>query len=395
MTRLMFGAGVADWAFATNGEGLAEPLGGVVVKCYPTETSADQCVDLQDLAGNTITQVVTSDGTDGRMIGSIPPFWGPDGVFELWASADSGPRAALLPVNLGSHLGPVRAQLDAHLSSINPNPHLTTLATLEDVDEASIAAAVDGQIPVYQASSGLWVAQTVAGVAGVVMLTTTQTISGAKTFDTGDPNTTRFLVKASEGQIADLAQAWSGADTGQGGAPQRTWYINEKGELRVIAARYNSVAVRIKGQPGQTAHVLEQTDTGNNPVAWWEPNGSWRAPNIGRTLIWAAAGALSAGAGKFSWYNDTGVPLTVRSTRATVGTAPTGASVICDVNVAGVTIYGTQANRPTIAATGLTSGKNVGMTSTSIPDGSRVTVDIDQVGSTTPGEDLVVQVEVW
>jgi len=125
--------------------------------------------------------------------------------------------------------------------------------------------------------------------------------------------------------------------------------------VRVIAAKANSVAVRIKGQPSQTAHPLEQTDTGNNPVAWWEPDGRWRAPNLGHTLTFTVAGTLTVATGKFRIYNDTGVTLTIRAVRASVNTAPTGAAIRVDVNKNGTTIFTTQGNRPNIAVSTNTS----------------------------------------
>lgn len=81
---------------------------------------------------------------------------------------------------------------------------------------------------------------------------------------------------------------------------------------------------------------------------------------------------------------------TIDHVRISVGSAPTGASIKVDVNLNGVTVFTTQANRPEIAIGGFTD--------TSIPDvtalvaGDYLTVDIDQVGSTYPGADLVVQV---
>jgi hypothetical protein len=48
-------------------------------------------------------------------------------------------------------------------------------------------------------------------------------------------------------------------------------------------------------------------------------------------------------------YNDTGEDLTVTGVRASVDTAPTGATLIVDVNLAGTTIFTTQASRPAIA----------------------------------------------
>jgi hypothetical protein len=43
---------------------------------------------------------------------------------------------------------------------------------------------------------------------------------------------------------------------------------------------------------------------------------------------------------------------TIRSVTAAVGTAPTGATLIADVNIDGTTVFTTQANRPTIAING-------------------------------------------
>lgn len=79
--------------------------------------------------------------------------------------------------------------------------------------------------------------------------------------------------------------------------------------------------------------------------------------------------------------------------RARASTAPTGSSLIVDVNKNGTTVFSTQANRPTIAA-----GANA--SSTTPPDvfslaaGDWISVDVDQVGSTVPGSDLVVVVTV-
>lgn len=62
-----------------------------------------------------------------------------------------------------------------------------------------------------------------------------------------------------------------------------------------------------------------------------------------------------------------------------------GSSAIFDVNVDGTTIFTTQANRPSCAATSYSG-------TLAVPDilvvyaGSYFTVDCDQIGSTTPGK---------
>jgi len=72
--------------------------------------------------------------------------------------------------------------------------------------------------------------------------------------------------------------------------------------------------------------------------------------------------------------------------------APTGADLIVDINKNGTTIFTTQANRPKISA-GSNSGESGTPNITSINKGDRLSVDTDQVGSTTPGgDDLLVTV---
>lgn len=112
---------------------------------------------------------------------------------------------------------------------------------------------------------------------------------------------------------------------------------------------------------------------------------------VGHTLVMSVAGNLTVAEGKHRIYNDTGVPLTIRAVRASVGTAPTGAPIRVDVNIDGTTIFTTSSNRPNIAVSEFTS-KVTNMDVTTLADGAYLTVDVDQVGSTVAGADLTVQV---
>jgi hypothetical protein len=106
------------------------------------------------------------------------------------------------------------------------------------------------------------------------------------------------------------------------------------------------------------------------------------------------AAVVSVGAHKLVFRS----PGTVLSVTAAVGTAPTGADLIVDVNKNGTTIFTTQANRPTIV-----DGNEI--SDPAVPDpledsgvltlapGDYLTVDVDQVGSSVPGADLTVTVE--
>lgn len=117
------------------------------------------------------------------------------------------------------------------------------------------------------------------------------------------------------------------------------------------------------------------------------------AEPLGRQVSerFSAGGVLTVGAGTSRVYNDRGRTLTFLGFRASVGTAPTGSAVIVDINKGGTTIFGTQANRPTIAATTFTATGGAASVTTWAA-GEYLTVDIDQIGSTVAGSNLVVQI---
>lgn len=71
--------------------------------------------------------------------------------------------------------------------------------------------------------------------------------------------------------------------------------------------------------------------------------------------------------------------------------APTGASIIVDINKNATTVFPAQAGRPTIAASANASAEVAPQVS-AVAAGEYLTVDIDQVGSTIPGGDLTVMV---
>ena len=72
--------------------------------------------------------------------------------------------------------------------------------------------------------------------------------------------------------------------------------------------------------------------------------------------------------------------------------APVGASVILDVNKGGTTIFTTQANRPTVAAAATTATLAGQPEVTSFSAGDVLSVDVDQVGSTTAGTGFCVAI---
>jgi hypothetical protein len=159
-------------------------------------------------------------------------------------------------------------------------------------------------------------------------------------------------------------------DTGYTGSQGIIGYTGSQGDLGYTGS------IGYTGSQGNIGYTGSKGDTGA----------------IGTTEIsFSIPGTLTTRTGTMRWYFDNNY--TIDNVIATVGTAPTGASIIVDVNKNGTTIFTTQANRPTITAssfTDLTSTPNV----TTVASGDYLTVDIDQIGSTIAGTDLVVRIKV-
>lgn len=169
------------------------------------------------------------------------------------------------------------------------------------------------------------------------------------------------------------------AAVGSGATPAKSDHRHAREAFGAVVAQTAYGAAAADG----TASTVSHSD---------HAHGTPPLPNT--TLAFSVPGTVAVAVGGARIYNDAGRTLTIRAIRATVGAAPTGASLIVDVNKNGTTVFTTQANRPTIAAAGNTSGKVTNMDVTSIADGDYLTVDVDQVGSTVAGADLTVQVWV-
>jgi len=116
---------------------------------------------------------------------------------------------------------------------------------------------------------------------------------------------------------------------------------------------------------------------------------AWSVPSVVKTLVFFVSGTLTVASASIRLH----VPeaMTITNVTAAVNTAPTGASLIVDVNKNGTTIFSTQGNRPTIAATE-TEDTSSTPDVTALAQNDVVTIDVDQIGSTVAGADLVVQV---
>ena len=111
---------------------------------------------------------------------------------------------------------------------------------------------------------------------------------------------------------------------------------------------------------------------------------------VWKTLVFCIPGDLSTGT-NVAPSVPADEALTIDKVYVYARTAPTGASIIVDVNKNGTTIFTTQGNRPEIAIGGNTDESGTPDV-TALAKNDRVDVDIDQVGSTVAGADLTIMV---
>lgn len=162
--------------------------------------------------------------------------------------------------------------------------------------------------------------------------------------------------------------------------------VDQKGRLTAAssgaAGAVPDASTTVKGASKLSVAPVSPT----NPIVVGDNDS--RLTNYGEMAFYfSGALTVKTGVGRYPVF----VSGTIVGIRAMINTAPTGASVIVDVNKNGTTTYSTQANRPTIAV----SANSVNATlpnTTTFSAGDYITVDVDQIGSTVAGSDLVVVV---
>lgn len=356
MTRLTFGGGPEDVYLTQDvSTGYLKPTGGAQALFYADTAKTLRYTDLQTLSGQAISSVTTEAGGVGSTwsTGQIAPFYGPDGIFEMWVSVAGSPVFLMQASNLGSFAGPQLAQLQQLLT--RPSP---ALSNLTDVDTDALAAGTTGQALV-KLENGMYGPGTVSSGGGspanMATTDTTQTITGAKT-------------------LAALLTA--------------------NGGILAKALTTSAVAAIVQAIAAQTSNLQEWRNSAGTALSWVDTTGNLYAPNIGKVFPLSKAGTLSTGTGTMKLYNDCGTALKIKSVRASLGTAASTGTTTFDVKVSGTTIYTVTGNRPSITSGSTTSGKNTAFNAgATIPDGSYLTVDVVAVG--TGAADAVVQIDTW
>jgi hypothetical protein len=85
---------------------------------------------------------------------------------------------------------------------------------------------------------------------------------------------------------------------------------------------------------------------------------------------------------------------TLLAVRASVNTAPTGSTLIVDINEAGISVLGTKLSIDATEFSSTTAASAATITDSSLADDAEISIDIDQIGSTVAGAGLKVTLSV-
>jgi hypothetical protein len=114
--------------------------------------------------------------------------------------------------------------------------------------------------------------------------------------------------------------------------------------------------------------------------------------DIGYTVIQIACSdsstAITAGTGKVTFRMPHAMTLT--AVRASAATAPTGSTIIIDINEGGSSILSTKLSIDTSEKTSTTAASAAVISDSALADDAEITIDFDQVGSSTAGAGIVV-----
>jgi hypothetical protein len=99
--------------------------------------------------------------------------------------------------------------------------------------------------------------------------------------------------------------------------------------------------------------------------------------------------AVTTGTGKFTFRMP--FAMTLSAVRASVKTAPTGSTLIIDINEAGTSVLSTKLSIDAGEKTSTTAATAVVISDTALADDAEITIDFDQVGSLVAG----AGVKVW
>lgn len=239
--------------------------------------------------------------------------------------------------------------------------------------------ATDGQALSWNNSGGYWEPQTPAG-SGDMVLADVQTNTGNKTFNDGT-----LLLR-------NVADSFNGVFTNTNTADRTYTLPDVTGTIYVgggaLATPASGTLTNCTGLPasgvgsGTFADARIASSNVTQHIADIKPTESIIVAVSDETT------ALTTGTGKLTFRMPYAFTLT--DVRASVTTAPTGATLNVDINESGVSILSTVLTIDASEKTSETAATPPVISDSALADDAEITIDIDQIGSTVAAAGLKV-----
>lgn len=146
------------------------------------------------------------------------------------------------------------------------------------------------------------------------------------------------------------------------------------------ATLLSDIAIAI---PDNTTQLVDPADVRNAMVDMVDSKVNKAGSKVLERAISDETTALTTGTAKLTFRMP--FAMTVTEVRLSVNTAPTGSTLIVDINEGGTTILSTKLSIDAGEKTSTTAATPPVISDASLADDAEITIDIDQIGSTIAG----------
>lgn len=166
-----------------------------------------------------------------------------------------------------------------------------------------------------------------------------------------------------------------------------TWTIDN--DAVTFGKIQNITADRLLGRSTAGSGDVEEISIGNGLNF---SSGTLNANEVIVVPVSDESTALTTGTSKVKFRMP--FAATLLSVRASVNTAPTGSTLIVDINEAGSSVLGTKLSIDASETTSTTAASAATITDSALADDAEISIDIDQIGSSVAGAGLKVSLFV-